>query len=80
MTTAAATQPAVSPNVIKAIELLKQLGFKWEKKTIGVKFKNGLWRVNVMVLNDDGSKKPVYGLLSFESVDDAVDAEILMRS
>ena len=78
MTTA--TQSAVSSNVTKAVELLKEMRFKWEKKTIGVKFEDGLWKVNVMVFNDDGSRKPVYGLLSFESVDEAVDAQILMQS
>lgn len=78
MTTATKTQ--VNPDVIKAVELLKELGFKWEKNTIGVKWEDGRWRVNVVVINDDGSRKPVYELLSYDLVDDAVDAEILMRS
>ena len=57
------------------VETLKSVGFQWDTKTIGIKFEDGLWNVNVMVLNEDGSRKPVFGFLKFGTVEEAVDAK-----
>lgn len=62
------------------ISILKEMGFVWEKKSIGVKFDNGRWNVNVWLKNDDGSRKPAYGFLKFDTVDEAVDAEIALMN
>ena len=63
------------------INLLKSLGFNWEKKTIGIKFDNGFFNVNVMLKNEDGSRKPAYGFLRYTTADEAVEAEVaLMES
>jgi hypothetical protein len=64
--------------VATTIGVMKEIGFKWEASTIGIKFENGFWNVNVMLFNDDGSKKPAYGFLKYDSVDDAVAAKIEM--
>lgn len=55
------------------IEALKSLGFKWETNTIGVKFDMGVWNVNVVLKNDDGSRKPVWGFAKFDTVGEAID-------
>lgn len=62
------------------ISLLKSMGFSWEKKTIGVKWDSGLWCVNVMLLNEDGSRKPAYGFLKYDTVEEAVDARNAMEA
>ena len=58
----------------QTIEALKTIGFNWEKNTIGIKFENGFWSVNVVLINEDGSKKPCWGFLKYESCDEAVEA------
>lgn len=62
------------------IQLLKSMGFKWDTKTIGVMHTDKGWDVNVMLINEDGSKKPVYGFLKFDTVDEAVEAEVAMSA
>lgn len=63
------------------INALKDMGFNWERNTVGVKFDNGMWNVNVVLKNEDGSRKPAYGFLKFSTVDEAVEAErCLMES
>ena len=62
------------------VEFMKSLGFVWETKTIGIKFENGLWNLNVVLKNEDGSRKPVYGFLKFETADEAVTAENAMQA
>tara|TARA_R110000868_G_scaffold204396_1_gene452488 strand:+ start:414 stop:617 length:204 start_codon:yes stop_codon:yes gene_type:complete len=64
----------------KTISILKEMGFVWETKSIGVKFDNGCWNVNVWLKNDDGSRKPAYGFLKYDTVGEAVDAEIALRA
>lgn len=67
-------------NVQSAVEVLKSIGIKWCKKTIGLKWESGQWCINAWVFNEDGSRKPVYGILKFDDVGDAVDCENLMRA
>ena len=62
------------------INLLKEMGFVWERDTIGVKFDDGRWNVNVVLRNEDGSRKPAYGFLRYETVSEAVDAENALRT
>lgn len=62
------------------INLLKSLGFVWERDSIGIKFDGGVWNVNVVLKNDDGSRKPVYGFLKFDTVGEAVEAEVAMSA
>lgn len=65
---------------MKVIEVMRQLGFVWEKNTIGIKWDCGQWNVNAVLKNDDGSRKPVWGFLKFATVDEAVDAANAMRA
>lgn len=62
------------------IKLLKSMGFNWERNTIGIKFDMGVWNLNVVLKNDDGTRKPVYGFLKFDTVDEVVEAEIAMAA
>jgi len=64
----------------EVVNKMRELGFKWDTKTIGIKFERGRWNVNAMLINEDGSKKPAYGFLGFETVDEAVEAQIAMQA
>lgn len=57
-----------------AVELLKEMGFIWDKTGIGIKHEDGKWNVNVILRNDDGSRKSAYGFMKFETADEAVIA------
>lgn len=61
------------------VNVMRDMGFIWEKNTIGIKFDNGVWNVNAVLKNDDGSRKPVWGFLRFDTVEEAVDAANAMR-
>jgi hypothetical protein len=65
---------------MKLVQVLKNLGLKWEPNTIGILFDCGWWNVNVVFKNDDGSRKPVFGFLKFDDVAEAVDAREQLRT
>lgn len=62
------------------VNFLKSLGLNWEKNTIGVAHENGLWNVNVVLRNKDGSRKLAYGLLKYETATEAVAARIALQN
>jgi hypothetical protein len=64
----------------ETINILKSLGFVWEPNTIGTKFDNGVWNVNVFLKNDDGSRKPCYGFLKFDTAAETVAAKVALQS
>ena len=67
----------------KLIALLKQMGFAWERNTIGVLFDSGRWNVNVVLLDKfEGTmvRKPAFGFLKFDTVEEAVDAKEALRT
>jgi hypothetical protein len=62
------------------IALLKSMGFIWETNTIGIMFERGMWNVNVWLKNADGSRKPAYGFLKYDTVEEAVMAEKALQA
>lgn len=58
---------------------MKKMGFAWDARKVGIKFEDGKWNVNAVLLNDDGTRKPVWGFLGFATADEAVEAKVAME-
>jgi hypothetical protein len=65
-------------NIANLVNIARNMGFEWDRFLTRITFDQQKWNVNVVLIDADGFRKPVYGFMIFDSVDDALAAKLEM--